>query len=138
MKGMIHKYTASTGTVTSSWRHIACPIMCVNITYLKRTNFSVNNFVPWEYFRNNNHLRNICIEAKENKGICWENNANILKKKLDRKCDCGNCGLLQSCERQLPHNVNQGGLYLNNIVWPCSLLFSILFLHSWESHQWGN
>lgn len=55
---------------------------CVCQHYIEEDLISQSiHFVPWGKLRNNNHLRNIFIKAKENKGLYGESNANILKNK---------------------------------------------------------
>ena len=60
---------------------LTCPIRYVQAFPIGELISQSIYFVPWGKLRNNNYLRNVFIKAKENKGLYWENNANILKNK---------------------------------------------------------
>ena len=138
IKRMICKHTP---LLSSSWRHIlACPIRYVPALPIEELISQSIYFVPWGKLRNNNYLRNVFIKAKENKGLFWENNANILKsKKWIANVIVGQQPATKLWwERQLPHNMKRAVLYLNCVIWPSSCLLSILFLYSWDSLQWEN
>ena len=138
IKRMICKHTP---LLSSSWRHIlACPIRYVPALPIEELISQSIYFVPWGKLRNNNYLRNVFIMAKENKGLFWENNANILKsKKWIANVIVGQQPATKLWwERQLPHNMKRAVLYLNCVIWPSSCLLSILFLYSWDSLQWEN
>lgn len=111
--------------------------VCANITHW-RTDFSVY-FAPWGKLRNNNCLGNIFIKTKENKGVYWKNNANILKtKKLIANVIVATVAPLQNCDRRGSCITIWSKVFFTWSVLFDLVLFSILFLYSWESLQWEN
>lgn len=93
---MICKHTP---LLSSGWRHmLTCPIRYVPALPTGELISQSIYFVPWGKLRNNNYLRNVFIKAKENKGLFWENNANILKNKKWIANVMWDSGLWQSCD----------------------------------------
>ena len=123
IKRMICKHTP---LLSSSWRHIlACPIRYVPALPIGDLIPQSLYFLPWGKLRNNNYLRNVFIKAKEDRGLFWENNANILKnKKWIANVIVGQQHATKLWwERQLPHNMKRAVLYL-------TVLFDLLLVFS--------
>lgn len=129
-----------TTSVTGSWSYmLTCPIMCVPTLPIEELISQSVYFAPWGKLRNNNCLGNIFIKTKENKGVYWKNNANILKtKKLIANVIVATVAPLQNCDRRGSCITIWSKVFFTWSVLFDLVLFSILFLYSWESLQWEN